>query len=72
VIVNATQTPIVMCRTCDRVTFCQPFTVHEFERTSHDEGRSDVSHMATTGQCDHCLTTWGADEHCDEPNKETM
>jgi hypothetical protein len=56
---------LVMCRSCDTVTVCQPFTVQEFERASHDEGQSDVNHPVTTGQCDACLENYGADEHCD-------
>jgi len=64
---NATQTPLVMCRECDSVAFCQPFTVAEFERTKHDEGQSDVNYTVTTGQCEACLKANGADEHCDVP-----
>jgi len=67
---NATQTPLVMCRECDSVAFCQPFTVAEFERTSHDEGQSDVNYTVTTGQCEACLKANGADEHCDVPEED--
>jgi hypothetical protein len=66
--VNATQTPLVMCRTCDRVTFCQPFTVAEQE--VRDPTADDGTVTVTTGQCDDCLQTLGADEHCDTPAED--
>ena len=61
--VNATQTPIVMCRTCDSVGFFQPFTVTE--RDVPDPSAADGVVSVTTGQCNECLENVGADEHCD-------
>lgn len=63
--VNATQTPIVMCRTCDAVCFCQPFTVAE--QDAPDPTATDGTVTVTTGQCDDCLNAYGPDDHCDQP-----
>jgi len=59
--VNATQTPIVMCRTCDAVGFCQPFTLHTDQ---------DLDRDVTTGQCDECLESVGPDDYCVIPEED--
>lgn len=66
--VNATQTPIVMCRTCESVCFCQPFTVNE--RDVPDPTATDGVVAVTTGQCDECLMRFGPDEDCDQPEED--
>lgn len=64
--VNSTQAPIVMCRTCDGVRFCQPFTV--VEREAESDGGSN--HTVTTGQCDDCLKAYGPDDNCVVPQED--
>ena len=62
-LVNVTQTPIVMCRSCDSVCFCPAVTIAEHEATTAE----GMDHTVTTGQCDECLMRFGPDEHCDPP-----
>lgn len=61
---------LVTCRSCGDTTTCPDWTCREQEKTSHDEGRSDVSHTVTTGQCVSCLQAHGPDEHSDPPEAQ--
>jgi hypothetical protein len=50
-----------MCRTCDVVGFCQPFTLHTDQ---------DLDQDVTTGQCDECLASVGPDDYCVIPEED--
>ena len=52
---------LVMCRTCDAVGFCQPFTLHTDQ---------DMDRDVTTGQCDECLESVGPDDYCVIPEED--